>query len=48
MGSKIIADVEPEVKQKLEDVAHYSRQSMKDVLVRLIEGAYEKEVNNKK
>lgn len=41
ISTKIIADVSEEVKQKLADIAHHERESMKQVLVRLIEREHE-------
>lgn len=36
---KIIADVTPEVKEALKELAHQNRTSMTDMLVKLIENA---------
>lgn len=47
MSSKIIADVSKDVKRKLEDIAHENRDSMKGVIVRLVEKEYDKVFNEK-
>lgn len=44
MSNKIIADVDMEVKEKLKEIAHVSRESMKEVLVRLIDEEFKKVV----
>jgi len=46
--SKIVVDVHEEVKQKLSDIAHAERGSMKSVIVRLVDQEYKKIKRNAK